>query len=59
MIKLTDLKGRAHFFRPLSIKEVRSVPDTIVETLDGNTLFVRESLKEVIDLLTRVNLPQS
>ena len=47
MIKLTKFDGREMYLNPHLIKEVESIPDTIVTLSTGDKLYVKESALEV------------
>jgi|GEM_PF-2794249 len=52
MIQLTDLRGNPTSVPGRMIREIREVPDTIVILDNGNSLFVRESVSHIIDMMT-------
>ncbi|MES2965487.1 MAG: flagellar FlbD family protein [Bdellovibrionota bacterium] len=47
MIELTKLNGTSISVNPDLIRTVTSTPDTLVTFTDGETLMVRESVKDV------------
>lgn len=47
MIKLTKFDGTEMYLNPHMIKEVESIPDTIVTLSTGAKLYVKESAFEV------------
>jgi len=52
MICLTDLRGNKTKVSASMIREVKRVPDTVVILANGNSLFVRESVDSIIDMIT-------
>ncbi|OGV54799.1 MAG: hypothetical protein A2X49_05090 [Lentisphaerae bacterium GWF2_52_8] len=53
MIQLTDLRGGKVSFSPSFIREMKSVPDTVLVLLNGNCLMVRESMDEILSMLLK------
>ena len=52
MIKLTKFDGTEMFLNPHMIKEVESIPDTIVTLSTGDKLYVKETAFEVSSRFT-------
>ena len=52
MIKLTKFDGTEMYLNPNLIKEVESIPDTIVTLSTGDKLYVKESAFEVSSRFT-------
>ncbi len=51
MIMLTGIKGDRKCLDASRIMEIKSVPDTVLVFLNGNCLFVRESVEEIVERL--------
>ncbi|MCX8058397.1 MAG: flagellar FlbD family protein [Spirochaetes bacterium] len=49
MIKLTKLNGEDFYVNPHQIEFIEKVPETILRMLSGKTIYVRESVEEVIE----------
>lgn len=53
MIELTKLNGAQVLVNPDLIRTVEAAPDTLITFTDGETLMVREPVKEVSARFTR------
>ena len=51
MICLTDLHGNKTQINTAMIREIKQVPDTVVILANGNSLYVRESVDSIIDMI--------
>ena len=51
MIQLTKLNGISILVNPDLIRTIESAPDTLLKFIDGETLMVRETPREVINFL--------
>ena len=49
MICLTRLKGEKFYVNPHQIEYMEEVPETLITFLSGKTIYVRESIDEVIE----------
>lgn len=49
MIKVTKLNGEEFYVNPHQIEFIEKVPETILRMLSGKTIYVRESVDEVIE----------
>ena len=52
MLSLTGIKGQKQEFTSTMIKEIKSVPDTLLVMKNGNCVMVRETVEEVVKLIT-------
>jgi flagellar protein FlbD len=52
MIQVTRLNGRKVVINALLIEMVEATPDTVITLTTGNKLVVRESVQDVIGLVT-------
>ena len=52
MIQVTRLNGRTVVINALLIEMVEATPDTVITLTTGNKLVVRESVQDVIALVT-------
>lgn len=50
MLKVTKLDGRKILVTPESIKYIEETPDTLVQFLNGESVLVKESLDEIVEL---------
>ncbi len=48
MIELKKLNGASIFVNPDLIRAVESMPDTIVHFIDGDSILVKDSPKEIV-----------
>lgn len=51
MIELTSFNGKIFFLNPDLIYRMEEVPDTTITLVDGKSLIVRESAKDVVNLI--------
>lgn len=52
MIWVTDLKGQKTKLHTTLIREIRKSPDTILILTNGNSMIVRESVDNIIDMIS-------
>lgn len=51
MIELTSFNGKIFYLNPDLIYRMEEVPDTTITLVDGKSLIVRESAKDVVNLI--------
>lgn len=51
MIQVTRLNGTKVVINALLIETVEATPDTVISLTTGNKIVVRESVREIIDLV--------
>lgn len=51
MIELTSFNGKIFYLNPDLIYRMEEVPDTTITLVDGKSLIVRESAKNVVNLI--------
>ena len=51
MIELTSFSGKIFYLNPDLIYRMEEVPDTTITLVDGKSLIVRESAKDVVNLI--------
>ncbi|MDD3117805.1 MAG: flagellar FlbD family protein [Victivallales bacterium] len=51
MIWVTDLKGNKTRLHAMLIREIRKSPDTVLILTNGNSLIVRESVDDIVDMM--------
>lgn len=51
MIELTNFNGKIFYLNPDLIYRMEEVPDTTITLVDGKSLIVRESAKDVVNLI--------
>lgn len=49
MIKLTKLNDKAFYLNPHQIEFIEEVPETLITMLSGKTIYVKESVEDVIN----------
>ncbi|GGJ55986.1 flagellar protein FlbD [Anoxybacillus voinovskiensis] len=52
MITLTRLNGKIFTLNALYIEQVEAFPDTTITLTNGKKIVVRESVKDVVELVT-------
>lgn len=51
MIELTSFNGKIFYLNPDLIYRMEEVPDTTITLVDGKSLIVRETAKDVVNLI--------
>lgn len=51
MIELTSFNGKIFYLNPDLIYRMEEVPDTTITLVDGKSVIVRESAKDVVNLI--------
>lgn len=49
MIKLTKLNDKIFYLNPHQIEFIEEVPETLITMLSGKTIYVKETVDEVIE----------
>ena len=49
MIKLTKLNDKIFYLNPHQIEFIEEVPETLITMLSGKTIYVKETVEDVID----------
>ena len=52
MIWVTDLKGQKTKLHTMLIREIRKSPDTVLILANGNSMIVKESVDNIIDMIS-------
>jgi uncharacterized protein YlzI (FlbEa/FlbD family) len=52
MLKLTNLGGETESFKACMIQEIKSIPETLVVLLNGNSQIVKESVEDILKMMT-------
>jgi flagellar protein FlbD len=53
MVRLTRLNGKEYVVNALLIESLEATPDTLVTLVNGKKFVIKESIPEVISLLTQ------